>query len=272
MSLIEETFRSLKAKREAALIGYVTAGIPSPNQTPLVAEVLVRGGVDILELGVPFSDPIADGPTIQAASHRALNLGVTPFTVFKIVEQIKSRFKIPVVLLTYYNPIYRIGVDRFLETGRSSGVDGLIVPDLPVEEAGEYRASALKHGVDTIFLATPSTSVERLRKIVDATSGFLYLVSLYGVTGARSTVGADTLNLVRRFKPYTAGRTNLAVGFGISRPEHVRGVVEAGADGVIVGSAFVKVTLEERSEDAVLKRLEEFAASLKKPTRLGFTD
>lgn len=267
MSLIEEVFRRLKEKGESALIGYITAGIPSPDKTPLVAEALIRGGVDILELGVPFSDPIADGPTIQAASHHALNLGVTPKTVFSIVEQIKARYKVPIAILTYYNPIYRMGVDRFIETGRSHGLDGLIVPDLPVEESNEYRVSAEKYGVDTVFLASPATSVERLRKIVDATSGFLYLVSLYGVTGARSKVEESTLDLVKRFKQYTSGRVNLAVGFGISRPEHVKSVVSAGADGAIVGSAFVKAVDEGLSEGVMLKRLEELAATLKQSTR-----
>jgi tryptophan synthase alpha chain len=178
MSLIEKTFRDLREKNEAALIGYLTVGIPNPNKTSLVAEALIRGGVDILELGIPFSDPIADGPTIQAASHQALNLGVTPKSVFTTVEQIKSRYNLPIVLLTYFNPIYRMGINKFLETGKAHGVDGLVVPDLPVEESGKYCNFAEKHGIDTIFLASPATSVERLHKIVNATSGFLYLVSL----------------------------------------------------------------------------------------------
>lgn len=267
MSRIEEVFRSLKERREAALIGYVTAGLPSPEQTPDVAEALVRGGVDILEFGVPFSDPIADGPTIQEASHRALTLGVTPKTVFDIADQVKRRCRVPIVLLTYYNPVYRMGVDRFMETGRNHGVDGIIVPDLPIEEADEYRRAAQSHGVDTLFLASPSTSVERLHRIVDATSGFLYLVSLYGVTGARTQVNASTLELVKRFRSIIAVQVNLAVGFGISRPEHVRSVVDAGADGAIVGSAFVRLLLEDLPEDDQLKRLEELAASLKAATR-----
>ncbi len=267
MSLIEETFRRLKEKGEAALIGYITTGIPSPDKTPLVAEALIRGGVDILELGIPFSDPIADGPTIQAASHQALNLGVTPKSVFSTVEKIKGKYDVPIVLLTYYNPIYRMGIGSFMETGRSHGVDGLIVPDLPVEESGEYRKFAETYGVDTIFLASPATSVERLEKIVEVSSGFLYLVSLYGVTGARSKVEESTLDLVKRFKQYTSGRVNLAVGFGISKPEHVKSVVSAGADGAIVGSAFVKMVDEEVSEGVMLKRLEELTVSLKQPTR-----
>jgi len=267
MSLIEEVFKRLRERGEAALIGYITAGIPTPDETSEVADSLIRGGVDILELGLPFSDPIADGPTIQAASHRALKAGMTPKRVFKTAEEIKSRWRAPIALLTYYNPVYRMGVDRFVESARSHGVDGLIVPDLPVEEAGEYRISAERYGLDTIFLASPATSIERLRLIVGATSGFLYLVSLFGVTGTRPRLQESTLKLVKRLRPYTEGRVNLAVGFGISRPEHVRDVVNAGADGVIVGSAFVKVVEEGRAKDRMLKEIWSFAKALKSATK-----
>jgi tryptophan synthase alpha chain len=268
MSRIEEVFERLKGRREAALIGYVMGGLPSPEKTPEVAEALVNGGVDILELGIPFSDPIADGPTIQAAANEALTIGVTPQTVFNIVKQIRGRSDVPIVLLTYYNPVYKMGVNRFLEASHRHGVDGIIVPDLPVEEADDYRRYAKTYGVDPIFLASPSTSTARLQRIIDATSGFLYLVSLYGVTGVRQQVGEDTLDLVRRFRSHVAGRTNLAVGFGISKPEHVRNIVAAGADGAIVGSAFVRIIGEEKtSEGKMLGRLRELAASLKDATR-----
>lgn len=266
-SLIEETFKNLKKRKEAALIGYLTAGLPSPAEAPAAAEALIQGGVDVLELGVPFSDPIADGPTIQASSNRALSLGVTPETVFSIVSKIRSKHQIPIVLLTYYNPIYKMGVNRFMEACRNSGVNGLVVPDLPIEEADEYRRSAKKHNVDTVFLASPATSIDRLRKIVDATSGFLYLVSLYGVTGARSQMNVRSLDLVKRFKPYTEGKVNLAVGFGISKPEHVKSVIAAGADGAIVGSAFVKLLNEDIPVERMLKQLQDLASSLKAATK-----
>jgi tryptophan synthase alpha chain len=266
MSRIETVFQELKKRREAALIGYLTAGLPSPEQGSAAAEALIRGGVDILELGIPFSDPIADGPTIQASSNRALSLGVTQNTVFDIVRKIRSKHQTPIALLTYYNLIYKMGIDRFMETCSSSGVNGLVVPDLPIEEADEYRRSAKTHGVDTIFLASPATSVDRLRRIVDATSGFLYLVSLYGVTGARSNVNVSSLDLVKRFKPYTEGKVNLAVGFGISKPEHVKSVIAAGADGAIVGSAFVKLLNEDMPVQKMLKQLQDLATSLKAAT------
>jgi len=267
MSNIDQKFNELRAEGESALIGYITAGLPSSEKTSLVAEALIRGGVDILELGLPFSDPIADGPTIQASSYKALKLGVTPKKVFNIVEEIKSKFNIPIVILTYYNPLYRIGVDKFFQNGKSQGLDGVVVPDLPLEESDHYVHSARKNNVDTIFLASPSTSIERLKKIIDVTSGFLYLVSVYGVTGARTNIKKSSLDLVKRFKPYTVGRTNLAVGFGISRPSHVQSVVEAGADGVIVGSALVKIIDESISDDIMLTRLTEFAKILKVKTQ-----
>ena len=267
MSIIEATFKDLKAKNEAALIGYITAGIPTPENTVDIAKALIRGGVDILELGVPFSDPIADGPTIQAAAHQALDLGVTVQKVFNMVEEIKTEYNVPICLLTYYNPIYRIGIEKFMKMSRKHGVDGLIVPDLPVAESKDYKESAKKHNIDTIFLASPATSEERFRKIEDATSGFLYIVSLYGVTGARSSIENNTLNLVKKFKQYSSGKVNLAVGFGISKPDHVKQIVSAGADGAIVGSAFVKIMNQDLTQDSMIQRLEELATKLKQPSR-----
>ncbi|MFC1753613.1 tryptophan synthase subunit alpha [Thermoproteota archaeon] len=265
--MIESTFRDLKAKNESALIGYITAGIPTPEDTVDIAKVLIRGGVDILELGVPFSDPIADGPTIQAAAHQALTLGITVQKVFNMVEEIKGKHNVPICLLTYYNPIYHMGIEKFMETSQRYGVNGLIVPDLPVEESKDYQAAAKKHNIDTIFLASPATSAERFRKIEEVISGFLYIVSLYGVTGARSSIDDNTLNLVKRFKQYSLGNVNLAVGFGISKPEHVKQVLSAGADGAIVGSAFVKIINQGLSKDVMLEQLEKLAFDLKQPTK-----
>lgn len=265
--MIEATFRNLKVKNESALIGYITAGIPTPEDTVDVAESLIRGGIDILELGVPFSDPIADGPTIQAAAHQALNLGVTVQKVFNMVKEIKAKHKLPICLLTYYNPIYHMGIEQFMESCQRYGVDGLIVPDLPVEESKDYRTAANKFNIDTIFLASPATSAERFRKIEDATSGFLYVVSLYGVTGARTSIEDNTINLVKRFKQYSSGKVKIAVGFGISKPEHVKQVLSAGADGAIVGSAFVKIINQGIPKDALLEQLEKLASDLKQPTK-----
>ena len=241
MSAITRVFERLKIRGEGALIGYITAGDPAPTCTPLLAEALINGGVDILELGLPFSDPIADGATIQAASVRALNAGTTPKKVLVMAQEIKRKHDVPIVIMTYYNPVFRMGLEKFFSLARDCSVDGLIVPDLPVEEAGDYREMAISYGVDTIFLAAPSTSAERLRRIVACSSGFLYLVSHFGVTGEKERLEDSTIHLVKRVLPYTTGHVPLAVGFGISKPAHVRSIMEAGADAVIVGSAFVKV-------------------------------
>jgi tryptophan synthase alpha chain len=268
MSEIAKVFQKLKSQGNGALIGYVMGGDPKPEFTPRIAEALVKGGVDILELGVPFSDPIADGPTIQAASVRALQAGTTPKMVLGMAGEIKRKCGVPVVILTYYNPVFRMGLENFFRLAKSFGVDGVVVPDLPVEEAHEYRKVAKGCGVDTVFLAAPSTSNERLRKIVECTSGFLYVVSHFGVTGTRETVEDSTVQLVKRILPYTSGRVPLAVGFGVSKPEHVKRIIRSGADGAIVGSAFVNIIQRHRENiGKMLEELEATARKLKNATR-----
>jgi len=268
MTAITETFQRLKSRGEAALIGYVTAGDPEPQCTPKNADALIKGGVDILELGLPFSDPIADGPTIQAASVRALNAGTTPRKVLEMARAIRHVHDVPVVVMTYYNPVFRMGLDSFFRLAKSCMVDGVIVPDLPVEEAGDYKQAANACGVDTIFLAAPSTSTQRLRNIVKCTSGFLYLVSHFGVTGAKAAVEESTIQLIKKFLPYTSGHVPLAVGFGVSKPEHARCIIEAGADGVIVGSAFVNIIAKNQGNTTkMLEELSAMAHKLKAATR-----
>jgi tryptophan synthase alpha chain len=268
MSDLTKVFKRLKAQGDGALIGYVTAGDPKPELTPKIAEALVKGGVDIIELGVPFSDPIADGPTIQAASVRALRAGTTPKMVLGIAGEIKRKQSVPVVILTYFNPIFRMGVENFFRLAKSFGVDGVVVPDLPVEEAEAYREAAETCGVDTIFLAAPSTSNKRLGKIVACTSGFLYVVSHFGVTGAREALEDSTVQLIKRIAPFTRGKIPLAVGFGVSKPEHAKRIIDAGADGVIVGSAFVNIIQKRQGDfDRMLEELEVAARKLKNATR-----
>jgi tryptophan synthase alpha chain len=265
---IKEAFEKAKQQNSAALIGYLTAGDPGPESTSKLADALIGGGIDVLELGLPFSDPIADGPTIQNASLRALQAGTTPMRVLEIAKEIKSRHDIPVVVMTYYNPVFRLGLDRFLALAKEHGVDGFIIPDLPVEEAGDYMKAARENDLDTIFLASPATSKVRLNKIVDASSGFLYLVSRFGVTGAQSTVADSTVELIKRVQQVTVGKIPLAVGFGISKPEHVREVVSAGADAVIVGSAFVNIVNKNQGcFEAIVGELQSAASDLKKATR-----
>jgi tryptophan synthase alpha chain len=223
--------------------------------------------VDVLELGLPFSDPIADGPTIQAATVRALKAGTTPKMVLGMAGEIKRRCRVPVVVMTYYNPVFRLGLERFFRLAKSCGVDGVIVPDLPLEEADGYRKAAAACGVDAIFLAAPSTTEARLRKIVERSSGFVYLVSHFGVTGEQEKMADSTIQLVKRVLPYTKGKVPLAVGFGVSKPEHVKSIIEAGADGVIVGSAFVNIISRNRENPArMLQELGETARKLKRAT------
>lgn len=268
MSAIERVFHSLKEKKEGALIAYVTGGDPEPKYTPQIVEALIKGGADIVELGIPFSDPIADGPTIQAATVRALEAGTTPNMVLEIARKIREKHSVPIVLLTYYNPIFRMGLENFFQLATDCGVDGLIVPDLPVEEAHEYKEVAESHGIDTIFLAAPSTSMERLQKIVASTSGFLYLVSVFGVTGVREKVQELTVQTIKKIHSYTSGRVPLAVGFGISKPEHVEAVISSGAEGAIVGSAFVNIIAKNQGNiPQLLAGIEEKTRKLKEATR-----
>ena len=268
MSRIEKVFQILKTKKEGALIGYVTAGDPNPKITPLLANSLIKGGIDILELGIPFSDPIADGPTIQAASLRALKNGTTPIQVLEIAGQINKEHDIPIVILTYYNPIFRMGLEKFFKLSKKYGIDGVVVPDLPVEEAHKYCQTAKKYEVDTIFLVTPSTSEQRLVKIIKSTSGFLYLVSQFGVTGAREILQDSTVKLIKKILPKTTNQIPLAVGFGVSKPEHTKLIVETGAEGVIVGSAFVNIVEKHhKNTDKMLELIENLAKKLKNSAR-----
>jgi len=266
---ISQTFLRLKEKNEGALIAYVTAGDPEPSLTLDIVEALITGGADIIELGIPFSDPIADGPTIQAATLRALRSGVTPKRVLQLAGEIKTKLKVPIVILTYYNPIFKMGLKNFFEMASSCGVSGVIIPDLPVEEASDYKKMAEAYEMDTIFLASPSTSDERLKKILNFTSGFLYLVSLFGVTGTREKIQELTIRAVRRTaRMSSAEEVPLAVGFGISKPEHVRVLMKNGADAAIVGSGFVKI-IEEKHRDLerMLSEIETYASNLKKAAR-----
>ena len=267
MNEIAKVFVKLAANSEAALIGYVMCGDPSPKHTTTIADALIKGGIDILELGLPFSDPIADGPTIQAASTRALKARTTPRIVLETVREIKKKHDIPVVVMTYYNPVFKMGLETFFDSAGSCGVDGVIVPDLPIEEAQDFRQAADTTCIDTIFLAAPSTTNERLAKILECSHGFLYLVSHFGVTGAKTTVENSTITLIKRVKSFAARRVPLAVGFGVSQPHHVKRIIEAGADGVIVGSAFVNVVADNlRNVKSASRELTLVARGLKEAT------
>lgn len=267
---LEEKFKELKERKEKALIGFVTAGYPTAEDTKEIADALIKGGVDILELGLPFSDPIADGVTIQRASESSLRAGMNPDLYFEVAAGIKGVEK---VCLTYYNLVLQRGLGEFIRDCESAGIKGLIVPDLPVEESKPLLKVCEGYETDLIFLVAPTTTEPRMVKILDAASGFIYVVSLLGVTGAREKLSDSISPHIRRIKEMELSRGRevpLAVGFGISKPEHIRAVCEV-ADGAIVGSAFIRLIeqglgsgLEGRR--SMLKEIEEFARSLKKAT------
>jgi len=239
MNRIDAAFRGLRRRKEKALVVYLTAGFPTVKMLPELVRACADAGADLVEMGVPFSDPLADGPTIQATSEKALANGVSPALVIRQVEGLRSRgITLPLALMTYYNPVLHYGARRFCGDCVSVGVDGLIVPDLPPEEAGELVRAARPLGLDTVFLAAPTSTRERLVRLVKISTGFVYYVSLTGVTGARRSLPAEVDAHVRVIQ----GLTDLpvCVGFGISGPAQVRQVVRV-ADGVIVGSALLNV-------------------------------
>lgn len=248
-------------QRRPAMIAYLMAGDPDVRATRDHALALAPA-IDMLELGIPFSDPIADGPTIQRAGQRALQAGTTPDDVLRLVQDLRAAstpFGKPIALMAYYNTVFHPGVENFVRRAADAGVDGLIVPDLPMEEARLLKSACRQRGMDLILLASPATDDERLRAIASATSGFLYLVSMFGVTGARDSLPEYTLETVKRVKGVVGDRIPLAVGFGVSRPEHVTALAGAGADGVIVGSAIV-----QRIEDGFTpEKLAEWVAGLR---------
>jgi tryptophan synthase alpha chain len=267
---IEAKFRELRSHQEGALIAYLTGGDPDPKTFLANSTALIEGGADIVEIGIPFSDPIADGPVIQASSMRALSNGTTPLRILDMIRELSTQFPVPFVVLSYYNPILAMGLDRFLQKARESGVDGIVVPDLPVEESEEFRNLSLKHNVDNIYLAAPNTSPTRLRTVLDKSKGFLYLVSLYGITGPRDSLSPQALEAVKAVKSLARGKIPVSAGFGISQPEHVSTLIQSGADGAIVGSALVRVVenhLDDPSEAET--QLKKTVQSLKEATRLG---
>jgi len=267
LSKIAAKFEELRKKRRGALIAFITAGDPNPKLTPEIAAVLAKHA-DILELGVPFSDPIADGPTIQAADDRALSAGTTPERVFEIIKKIREKSDIPIVVLSYYNLVLNPRIDNFMKKLGAAGGDGIIVPDMPFEESREVLDAAKKHDLDLILLAAPTTTLERLQQICNASGGFLYLVSVLGVTGARREVSVEAKNLVRKARAASKGKIPLAIGFGISKPKHVREVLKIGADAAIVGSAFVDLIAKNlNNKNKMLRELDRFGKALKAATR-----
>jgi tryptophan synthase alpha chain len=254
MSKITRVFQQLKQKGKKAFIPYLMTGDPALNDTKRFVEELSEAGADIIELGVPFSDPLADGPTIQRASERSLKQGVTLRKVLSLVEEIRQHSDIPLILMTYFNPVFKYGVEAFIKEATRVGVNGIIVPDLIPDEADELIQLTKKYKLDTIFLLAPTSTEERIKKVARASTGFIYYVSITGITGAELSLSERMRETFSQIKRIT--KKPVAVGFGVSTPEEASQVADF-ADGVIVGSAIVKLIAER-------KDIREFAQSLRK--------
>lgn len=256
---IATSFARAKNDGRCALVAYLTAGDPQPSRTPELALALERGGADLLELGIPFSDPVADGPVIQRASDRALKAGTTVKGALQMARAIRDRSAMPIVLFSYMNPLLRYGFEQLCRDARDAGVDGVLFTDLSVEEAEEPVAALRRAGLDTVFLAAPTSTAQRLRRIAELSSGFVYVVSRTGVTGERDSVAASAGELVERMRALTG--KPLAVGFGISSREHVAAVAGF-ADGAVVGSAFMRVIEDNGAAPDLERRVEAAAREL----------
>lgn len=264
MSRLEKRFAELRERGEKALVAFVTAGDPLPENTAEVVLALAHAGADVVELGIPFSDPLADGPTIQASSQRALDAGMTPPKVLEIVRQVRTQSDVPLVLMGAWNPVLQYGMERFATDAVQAGADGTIITDLTPEEAGEWKTISQHTGLDTIFLLAPTSTPARMALVGHLASGFIYCVSRTGVTGAKSDIPDDLPPLVKAIQGYANGLP-VCVGFGISQPEQVSAIAQF-ADGVVVGSAIVDLLNRERDNPSLLAIARDFVASLKTGT------
>ncbi|PAN44533.1 hypothetical protein PAHAL_9G051100 [Panicum hallii] len=259
---VSQTMFRLKAQGKMAFIPFITAGDPDLATTAEALRLLDACGADVIELGVPFSDPYADGPVIQASTARALARGTTPDGVLAMLKEVTPELSCPVVLFSYFNPIVYRGLADFAAAAKEAGVQGLLVPDLPYGTTCALRSEAMKNNLELVLLTTPTTTADRMKEITEASEGFVYLVSVNGVTGPRANVNAHVESLIQEVKQVTD--KPVAVGFGIWKPEHVKQIAEWGADGVIIGSAMVRQLGEADSPKEGLKRLEKYARSMKK--------
>jgi tryptophan synthase alpha chain len=260
MTRIARLFETLARDRRKGLVAYLTAGDPHPDRTPALIHALVRGGADLIELGVPFSDPIADGPVIQLGGERALKAGTTMQRVLEIAAEVRKTSEVPLLLFTYLNPVMRYGLDRLAADAAAAGIDGCLLIDASVEEAHQYIGAMRRHGIDTVFLAAPTSTERRLRLVAEYSTGFIYLVSRTGVTGERDSLSSLVGPLVAAMRKVTD--LPLAVGFGVSKPEHV---AELGrqVEAVVVGSAIVRLIGEHGASPLLESKLESFIRELK---------
>jgi tryptophan synthase alpha chain len=264
MSRIKEKFEELEKRNEKALISYIMLGFPNEKATMSTIRGLVKGGVDIIELGFPFSDPLADGPVIQNASTISLEKGTNISKIFNIVKKIRKETDIPLVLMTYTNILHHMGYQKFIKNAKKVGIDGFILPDMSIEESKDYLKAA-KNNSDTIFLISPNTSKTRIEKIAKASTGFLYLVAVFGTTGVKTSIKNYTLKAIKNVKKQTKSKIPIGIGFGVSTPEDVKKYIKAGADAVIVGSAYLKL-IERTKQQDLESKITSFTKSLKKQT------
>lgn len=266
MSRIQNKFAELESAGEKALITYVMVGYPTYKDTISTVRGLIEGGADIIELGFPFSDPLADGPVIQHASTISLEKGTKMNQFLDLVKQIRKESQIPLVLMTYTNILYHRGYERFFKLAKEVGLDGVITPDMTVEESKEYLRAAKKHKLDTIFLVSPNTSSSRLSQIVRQTTGFLYLVSVFGTTGVQNKIQKYTIDALKNTKKIARGKVPVGIGFGISTPQDIKSYIRSGADAAIVGSALIKI-IEKTPSNKIQKTITAFTKQLKAATR-----
>ena len=264
MSKIKEKFVELEEKNQKALIAYIMTGFPNEKATMSVVRGLVKGGIDIIELGFPFSDPLADGPVIQNASTVSLDKGTKIKKFFDTVKKIRKETDIPLILMTYTNILYNKGYGKFIKDAKNAGIDGFILPDMSIEESDEYLKAA-RNQTDTIFLISPNTNAKRIDHIAKASSGFLYLVAVDGTTGVKTGIKSCTIKAIKQVKKQTKGKIPVGVGFGVSTPEDVKKYVRAGADAVIVGSAFLKL-IEKTPKAKLESEIAKYTKSLKNQT------
>jgi len=263
---IKKKFSKLRTDKEKGLICYVMGGYPDPITSEKIISSIVDGGADIIEIGIPFSDPIADGPIIQEASFKALQKGVNPDICLNLIKKIRNRYPdLPILIMTYSNILQKKGFEKFMRMAKGAGIDGFILPDMTIEESAEYLEYSKKLKLATVFLVAPNTSDFRIRKTLEVSTGFVYVVSVYGTTGIRNSFSNYTLTAIRNIKRISANRNNISVGFGISTPHHIKIMSKYGADAVIVGSAIIEMINRHKDDNIHIlgNKLKNYVSSLK---------
>lgn len=263
---IEKKFSQLKSMNQKGLICYIMGGYPNPTTCEKIISSIVDGGADIIEIGIPFSDPIADGPVIQEASFRALQNGITPDKCFNLIKRTRKKYpELPIVIMTYSNILQKNGFRKFMEMAKEAGADGFILPDMTIEESREYLENSKNLELASIFLVAPNTSNLRIKKILNVSTGFVYVVSVYGTTGMRNSFNEYTLTAIRNIKKLSLNKNNISVGFGISTPHHIKLMSNYGADAVIVGSALIKMINSNKDSNIIhlQNKLRNYVKSLK---------